>query len=194
MTTISERQPPRFYGVITYKDPQGRFSLRFPTTWPQVELEGREGVRALPNPEDPDTSFTVWVSPLDTHVIAEDLDELKTGVEDGLAALDGCEVELVNDVVLGNLLKFERVFTFKENGATRKRRQWLLYVDTWLMVLTWQGSDPVEYEYWLAMANYSFATFNLPEALWFFTDRELYLAGVNRVVDSPNRLPNIDTQ
>ena len=43
----------------------------------------------------------------------------------------------------------------------RKRKQWLLYVDIWLIVLTWQGSSPEEYEYWLPMGNYAFATFNL---------------------------------
>jgi len=29
------------------------------------------------------------------------------------------------------------------------------------------------YDYWFAMANYSYATFHLPEALWFATDRDL---------------------
>ena len=81
--------------------------------------------------------------------------------------------------MLGNLIRCERIYTFREGageqgaGAVRKRKQWLLYVDTWLICLTWQGSSVAEYEYWFAMANHSFLTFELPQALWFYTDREL---------------------
>jgi hypothetical protein len=46
-------------------------------------------------------------------------------------------------------------------------------VDKWQIALTYQGSSPEEYEYWFALANYSFATFTIPEALWFATDRDL---------------------
>jgi hypothetical protein len=105
--------------------------------------------------------------------VAEDLEHLRLGVSEGLAQLADCKVEAASEVVLGNLIKFERVFTFRVDGAVRKRKLWMLYVDKWLIVLTWQGSSEEEYEYWLAMANYSFATFNLPEALWFATDRDL---------------------
>jgi hypothetical protein len=42
-----------------------------------------------------------------------------------------------------------------------------------LIVIAYQGSSVEEYAYWLAMANYSYATFYLPEALWFATDRDL---------------------
>lgn len=187
--TTTQRQPPRFYGVTTYQDHLGRFSIRYPTTWEKLDLEGRDGARFVPNPADPETNFTIWVSGLDTKVIAEDLEVLREGVQDGLDALDDVVLESENDVVLGNLLKFEREYAFRDQGSTRKRKQWLLYVDTWLMVLTWQGSDPDEYDYWLAMANYSFATFHLPEALWFFTDRDLYLAGVNTVAPNDSLLP-----
>jgi hypothetical protein len=131
----------------------------------------------MPNPDDPDTHLTVWADPLDARVVAEDLDDLRAGVREGLDALADASVELENDVVLGNLLKFERVYCFRESGAVRKRKQWLLYVDSWIVVLTWQGSNPEEYDYWYAMANYSFASFSLPEALWPFLDRDLFLSG-----------------
>jgi hypothetical protein len=133
----------------------------------------REGVMFSPPVGDPYTSFSAWVSKLDESIVAEDLDDLRAGVNEGLTELPECQVEAGSESVLSNLIKFERVFTFREDGATRKRKVWLLYVDTWLIVLTWQGSSPDEYAYWLPMANYSFATFNLPEALWFATDRDL---------------------
>jgi hypothetical protein len=136
-------------------------------------LPVREGFGFGPNPEDPQTLFTVWASPLPESVVAEDFDDLRAGVDEGLAALRDCSVEQAADDTLGNLIKFERVYTFREGEATRKRKQWLLYVDRWLMCLTWQGSSPEEYHYWLAMANQSFLGFELPEQLWFATDRDL---------------------
>jgi len=170
---MSHREPPRFTGVRTYQDPLGRFSLRFPTDWLRFDLQDREGVRYAPRADDPDTWFTVWISPLEEHVVAEDLEILREGVAEGLTRFAECTVLESSEVVLGNLIKFERIFTFRDGDALRKRKVWLLYVDTFQIVLTWQGASPEEYEYWLPMANYAFATFNLPEALWFATDRDL---------------------
>ena len=171
---MTTRQPPRFYGVATYSDPLGRFSFRYPTTWHQFELDdNREGVLFSPETENPQTWFSVWVSELDAHVVAEDLEDLQLGLDEGLAQLAECRVESKAGEPLGNLIKFERIFTFREDGVTRKRKLWLLYVDKWQMVVTWQGATEEEYEYWLSMGNYAFATFTIPEALWFATDREL---------------------
>ena len=171
---MTTRQPPRFYGVGTYQDPLGRFSFRHPTTWHQFELDdNREGVLFSPETENPQTWFSVWVSDLDAHVVAEDLEDLKLGLDEGLARLAECRVESETGEPLGNLIKFERVFTFREDGMTRKRKLWLLYVDKWQMVVTWQGATEEEYEYWLSMGNYAFNTFTIPEALWFATDRDL---------------------
>jgi hypothetical protein len=134
----------------------------------------------VPNGADPHTSFAVGVASLEEPVVAEDLEELKAGVSEGLTKLTDCKVERATEVVLGNLIKFERVFTFREEGMIRKRKVWLLYVDRWQIMLTWQGSSEEEYEYWLAMANYCFAMFSLPEALWFATDRDLSEARSSR--------------
>ena len=81
-----------------------------------------------------------------------------------------------NDL-LSNLVKLERIYTFDEDGVTRKRRVWTMYVDSWLIVVVWQGSTPEEYAYWLPMGNYAFSTFELPQALWFATDRDLKAFG-----------------
>ena len=145
-------------------------------------IAAREGFGFVPDPNDPATVFTVWAAPLGASVVAEDLEELQAGVDEGLQALEDCTVEAAGNTVLGNLIRFERVYTFRERqpagtsddpGAVRKRKQWLLYVDKWLICLTWQGSSVETYRYWFAMANQSFLTFELPEALWFHTDREL---------------------
>ena len=169
-----QRRPARFIGINTYNDPKGRFTFRYPTDWQQFDLaDDREGVMFAPEAGDPETRFSVWISLLDEQVVAEDLEDLRLGVNEGLSSLAECKVESESEVVLGNLIKFERIFTFRENGATRKRKLWLLYVDKWLMVVTWQGATEEDYEHWFPLANYTFNTFNLPEALWFSTDRDL---------------------
>ena len=172
MTT--KRPGPKFTGVDTYRDPQGRFFFRFPSDWHRYELQdGREGVLFSPQAANPQTWFAAWAEDLKEHVVAEDLNVLRKGVDQGLSELKNVQVESASDVTMGNLIKFERIFTFEDNGQTRKWKQWLLYVDHWLMVVTYQGENPEEWEYWLPMGNYSFAFFNFPEALWFMVDRDL---------------------
>ncbi|MBM7785522.1 hypothetical protein [Tenggerimyces flavus] len=165
---------PRFTGVTSYQDPLGRFSFRYPSDWRQYELDDElEGSMLSPVNADITTYIGAWVAQLDTNVVAEDLDILREGIEDGLASLPDLVVEKSDDTVLSNLVKFERIYTFTEDGETRRRRAWMLYVDKWRIVLIFQGSSIDEYEYWLPMGNYAFATFDLPQALWFATDRDL---------------------
>src|SRR5262245_29176453 len=171
---MTQRPPPRYYGIITYRDPHGRFSFQYPSDWHVFELEDqREGLLVSPEAENPQTWFSVWVSRLELKVVAEDLAELKDGVDEGLQLLTDVKVESASEDALNNLIKFERVYTFREGETIRKRRSWFLYVDTWLMVVTYQGATEEEYAYWLPMGNYSFLRFELPEALWFATDRDL---------------------
>lgn len=171
---MTERQRPRFRGVKLYKDPLGRFSFRYPSDWNQFELdEGRDGVLLSPQADNPQTWFSVWTSPLEETAVADDLEELRVGVQEGLAQLTNSQIEYEADDAISNLLKFERIFTFEENGTTRKRKLWILYVAKWLIVVTWQGETVEEYHHWFAMGNYCFATFNLVEELWFATDRDL---------------------
>jgi hypothetical protein len=171
---VTHPERPRFYGIRTYQDAKGRFSFRYPSTWHQFELDDdRDGVMFSPEPDNPATFFAVWVAELHDHVVAEDADDLRAGVDDGLAGLPGCEIEVAKDDLLSNLVKFERIYTFREGDAVRKRRVWIMYVDTWQMVVVFQGASPEEYHYWLPMGNYGFAMFNIPEDLWFATDRDL---------------------
>ncbi len=174
---MSERDGPYFTSLHTYADPLGRFSIRVPGDWHEFELEDdREGVMVSPQDDQPTTYVGVWISKLTEHVVAEDLDVLREGVQQGLEQLDDLKVESSQDDTLSNLVKFERIYTFDDAGVTRKRRVWMMYVDTWAMVVVYQGETPEEYDYWLPMGNYCFSTFDLPHELWFATDRDL--AGV----------------
>ena len=171
---MAQREPPLFYGVRTFRDHQGRFSYRYPTTWEAYPIaDGRDGMTYVPDPADPQSAFTAWIEDLGEHIVAEDLDVLRSGLDEGLAKLAESKVDSASEIVIGDLLKFERVVTFREDGVTRKRKQMFTYVDRYLIVLSWQGSTETEYEYWLAMASYSFANYELAHALMFASDREL---------------------
>jgi hypothetical protein len=213
---------PKFVGVIVHRDPRGRFAIRYPTGWYTFEIRSetplagerpgqtedavsphpggaepeapaaREGFGFGPDPADRHTVYTVWAAPLDERVVAEDLEDVRQGVDEGLRALPECAVEAGSERVLGNLLRFERIYTFRDDQsgappAVRKRKQWLLYVDRWLLCLTWQGATAAAYERWFAMANQSFLTFEIPQALWFFTDRELLATLPGRGDEAPRR-------
>lgn len=168
--------PPRFYGVMTYSDHEGRFKFRYPSHWTQMELDDeRDGMMWVPDPDDLDTHISCWIEKLEQPVKESDLDDLRSGVEQGLSQLPHSEVESRSDDSYGNLIKFERVFTYGDppGGVRRKRRSWYLYADEWTIVLAWQGATPEHYEHWLPMGNYAFATFDVAEWLWFATDRDL---------------------
>lgn len=168
--------PPRFYGITTFSDHAERFKFWVPTTWKTFELdEGRDGMMFVPDPDDLDTHISCWVEKLEHPIKEEDLDELRQGVEEGLRRLPNCEVESRSDASYGNMIKFERIFTYGEppGGVRRKRRSWFLYADEWAIVLAWQGATEEHYEHWLPMGNYAFATFDVAEWLWFATDRDL---------------------
>jgi len=172
---MSDKRPgPFFTSLHQYRDPLGRFSIRVPGDWHEYDLDDdRDGVMFSPQGDVPSTYVAVWVNQLGEHVVAEDLEVLREGVERGLTQLDGIEAIDRADEAISNLVKFERVYEFDDGGVRRKRRVWMLYVDTWLMVVIYQGESPQEYEYWLSMGNFALGTFNIPEALWFATDREL---------------------
>src|SRR5262247_3257280 len=104
---MTKRPPPRYYGVRTYRDPHGRFSFQYPSDWHVFELEeNRDGLMVSPEAENPQTWFSVWISQLELNVVAEDLEDLKDGVDEGLSQLPDMKVESASEEVLGNLIKF----------------------------------------------------------------------------------------
>ena len=162
---------PQFTGVTTYTDPQGRYEFRHPSDWFRDDLDGdRDGVMVGPEREDEATHFAVAVADLGVGVVAEDLEVLRSGFDDGLAVLSDLVLESVRDDVYNDILKLERTLTFSDQGRTRKRRMWSLYADHWQFTVVYQGSSVAEFDYWLPMGNYCFTAFQLPLALWFATD------------------------
>lgn len=161
---------PYFTGITHYRDPKGRFEFQYPSDWIRSNLdENREGLNVRPRSEDGETFFAIWVSELSASVVANDLPDLRQGFEDGLKSLTGVVITTRNDNTYENVIRLERFLTHA-NGV---QRVWVIYADVLQFVVTWQGATSEEYDYWLSMANYCFATFELPESLWYATDTDV---------------------
>ncbi len=178
MTTSTHDRPPRprFTGVDTFIDPKGRYQFRFADDWIYYELDGHpEGVMYSPYPNQvtPKTFVSAYATPLEFEVVAEDMADLSAAVQEGLQQFPGLSIEQSADDAYGNLLKFDRTFTFQDGDAVRKRHTWILYVSTWQIVFAYQGESVEDYEYWLPMGNTMFFHVKIPDALWFATDRDL---------------------
>jgi hypothetical protein len=182
---------PAFTGITTYRDPQGRFEFRYPAGWTRSELDDDlDGIIVRPEEDEQNTYFAVWISSLPEAVVASDLPELRAGFDDGLAQLTDLSVESAEEKTYGNIVKLERVVSFTDKDGERpeelapgepirrKRRVWGMYVDTFQMVVVWQGRSVKEYDYWYPMGNYCFSMFKIPDELWFATDPE-----VNKAAD-----------
>ncbi|HUT18399.1 MAG TPA: hypothetical protein VM366_04510 [Anaerolineae bacterium] len=168
------KDTPKYSGIRFYRDPGGRFQLRYPTGWHPYELaDQRDGVMFSPQGEDPRTWFAIWSTRLEHAVVADDIDLLREGVEEGLLQLPGLHVESSSDDPFDNLIRFERIYTFEEDGVVRKRRVWMTYVWKWLFTLVAQGETVEEFHYWRMMLNDFFDAFDLAPELWFASDREL---------------------
>jgi hypothetical protein len=162
---------PRFTGVTTFTDPLGRYEFRHPSDWFRTTLEGGlDGVMVGPELTETATHFAVAVSDLQVRVAADDLEVLRAGFDDGLAALTDLVVESSKDDTYNDIVKLERTVMFSEDDARRKRRVWSLYADHWQFTVVYQGASVNEFHYWLPMGNYCFTAFQLPTALWFATD------------------------
>jgi len=178
MTTSTTRRPPqpKFTGVDTFSDVHGRYQFRYPTDWARYELDGHpEGVMFSPyaNQESPKTFISAYAVPLEFEVVAEDMDDLAPAVLEGLHQFEAVQIEHQADDAYGNLLKFDRTFTFREGDNVRKRHTWILYVGTWQIVFAYQGETVEDYDYWLPMGNTMFFHVTIPESFWFATDRDL---------------------
>ena len=83
---LPARETPKWTGILTHRDPKGRFAVRFATDWSWFEIDRPwnledarcEGVGAAPNPEDPATVLEMWVAPLGFARSEEHTSELQS--------------------------------------------------------------------------------------------------------------------
>lgn len=170
---MNSGERPTYTGLRIYNDPYGRFQFQYPKEWHRFDLKDhRDGVMYSPQASDPTTWFAVWASELPYPVIADDVDLLREGVNEGLTRLPDLHVEFESEDVTGNLCRFKRIYTFNDQGHVRKRQVWMVYVYRWLFVLMAQGASPEAYQHWAMMLNDCLDSFDLAEALIFASDPE----------------------
>ena len=160
--TTSEKEGPAFTGLVLQQDRDWRYYFWFPKGWHPYDLDGeRTGFLCSPMSEGPSTFFSVEVIPLETSVQAQDADDLVAGAQEGLSALPDLEIESCQESAAGARIEIERLFTFRDGDATRKRRIRLIYDRDRLYSLISQGTTIEEYDYWLPMLNYCHLTFQV---------------------------------
>ena len=143
---------PIWYGMKLYWDQEWDYSFWYALGWHEFKFtDDRPGVILSPEEDYPLNSLSVQPRDLGMEVTKEDMTALTEGFVAGLMSLPDCKIESQEESVVGSLLSFDARFTFREGDAMRKRWVRLLYRGTRQYLLTGQGADPDEFEYWLPM-------------------------------------------
>lgn len=169
---MKNRPPARFNGVRIHTDPDGVFKVRHALNWSVFDLPAHPGgFLCSPYAETPQTWVAVWKEDIGEIVRAADRKTLRDGLDEGLTKL-GKNVQVLSatEDLIGDMIRFERILTFEQDGITHKCRQWVIFAHNYQIVLIYQAENEEEFDYWLAMANYSFFTFELSEMIFFLTD------------------------
>jgi hypothetical protein len=161
MTSTAEKRP-AFEGLILEENRDWIYSFWYPKGWHRFQLSHeRIGVLCSPSTQDPLTFFSVEVTPLEASIQADDLQVLIEGAQEGLRQLPDLDVELAQEFAAGGRIEIERICTFRDQEATRKRRIRLIYDRDKLYTVLSQGATEDEYTYWLPMLNYCHLTFQV---------------------------------
>src|SRR4030095_2260729 len=109
----SMEQSPAFTGLRVHREPAHRCSFLYPEGWERRELESElGGTVLLPDPADPDTSFSFEGRDLGTDVGPGDLSAARSGFVDGMAQLHACRIEQREAEAIGRLITMEARLTF----------------------------------------------------------------------------------
>jgi hypothetical protein len=160
------RRPARFTGITTYVDPRGRYTFRYPSDWPAIANAEGDGAAFVPNAGDPDTVLISHASELSRPVDSRDLVMLSRQVDAEVGRLPDAVIRERNDEAIGEVLRLERVVSFRDGATGRERKIRVLFAGSWQLELSWQGATTDDYDYYLPQANYAFTWFTLAPFLW----------------------------
>jgi hypothetical protein len=152
-------------GVVLYKDNYLGFSFFRPREWHQFSwLDGRRGVLFGPEEDTNSTLFGVAVQDLGLKVNTADIGDLHVGFMTGISRLPKVKIESRNQWTQGNLIGMEALYTFEEQGVTRKRWIRVLYTDSRQITLNAQGATIADYEQWLPLFEQAMSSFRAQAA------------------------------
>ena len=152
---------PRFTGVSLYNHPGGHLSFWYPKGWAlQVSDSPHLAVSLLPNPTDPTSNVTVEIKDLQEPLAAEERELIVSGIREGLAQLQDCDVESWRELGAGDVGAWgiEWICTFTDSGQRRKRRARLFASNRFLYSVLCQGTTPAHYVYWQGMFEFVLLT------------------------------------
>jgi len=158
MTQEEKRKGPVYTGLRRYVS-GGGYAIWYPMGWREIPMTGEhKGIILAPYPDHVNTCIAAEKIILPLEVKKEDALTLKKGFEVGIKALEGAEIEMIEDSITNNLVLLDARYTFLENGVRRKRWTRNLYWNEAQLVLLAQGQTVEDYDYWLPVFYNSLMT------------------------------------
>ena len=139
---------PPIQGLLWHRDEH--FSFFIPIGWQRSDWDdGRASVRYYPVPDDPQTLFAVEEKDLGMAMSPEDLDRLDAEFVDAIEELPEAAIELRDKAVVGEQMRLEYKYTFREGCVVRRRWVRVFFLGTRATTMMAQGSTLDLYDYWL---------------------------------------------
>ncbi len=146
MTLTEGSTTPEYTGLRKYVS-KGGFALWYPMGWREIPMTGEHnGAIITPYEDHYNTCFAVEKMTLPYEVEAEDVPTLRKGMEEGLNALPGIQIESIEVTPTATLIILDAIYSYLEGDARRKR--WLrnIYWNEAQLVVIAQGQTVEEYE------------------------------------------------
>lgn len=156
----TRKQSAAITGLLWHRDDYCSFYI--PYDWHKLPWpDGREGVIYGPDLADPKTVFAVEVKKLATAVATDDLDILAESYFETIQQLPEVDIHFTDQRSIGDLLELEAKYTFREQGAIRKRWTRMFYHGKRQIVMISQGASLDKYAYWLPLFFEAMMTANI---------------------------------
>jgi hypothetical protein len=138
------------------------YSFFVPMDWHRfVWPDDRQGVIYGPDVNDPLTSFSVDLKDLGMRVATDDLEVLSEGFFGAIGQLSDVALESHKQKISGQVLELEAIYTFCDQGTTRKCWKRVFYHVTRQITMTAQGATTDKYDYWLPIFFEAMMTANV---------------------------------
>ncbi len=131
---------------VPYQDPQGRFSLSYPTGWQQEPSSASEAALLLRTGPASQSSMLVRIVPLDEPVKPEQLADARK-FTDGLVQASDVKVLVVRQITLNGVPGFYYLYTFGRPGSDRfgLHAHYFLFSGPTMHVLVFQALPDTEF-------------------------------------------------
>ena len=138
--TSTER--PAFTSVSIYNDPSGLLSFWYASEWQfYAAPTALPSITLTPDPSDPETHFAITVRDLGEPLQLKEHFTIMEGVREGLAKLDGSNIESLTELREDGRWGIEWHCTFLADGRRCRRRARMFFSDRYQYAIVLQGSS-----------------------------------------------------